>query len=161
MKKEKDQSTETKRKAGLFDHLNQIRKTKNPDYFSTLDEDDLKTFNQYMLLRFLSMDSSIIEEISLISKYLNLIPNSQFYTLCINLLPKSNYFFKYIKSDFKKPNKELVDIISQRYMISSRESIEYITECLEIDGGIYELEGICREYGFTNKEIKKICEIER
>ena len=54
---------------GLFDHINHIREVKNKDYYKSLSEEEKKSFNKYMIIRFLSMDVDIIEDVSFVSKY--------------------------------------------------------------------------------------------
>ena len=41
---EKPISTKSK---SLFDHINHIREVKSPNYFDTLSDGDLKSFNKY------------------------------------------------------------------------------------------------------------------
>ena len=51
------------KKKTLFDHINHIREKKNEKYFDTLTDEDKKTFVNYMVNRFLSMDMNLIEAI--------------------------------------------------------------------------------------------------
>ena len=48
----------------LFDHLNAITKDQDPKYFDTLSEEDKKTWSNYMIHRFLSMDYDFVEAIA-------------------------------------------------------------------------------------------------
>ena len=49
-----------KRKS-LFDHINQITKIQNPNYWEQISEEDKKTWSNYMVNRFLSMKSDWID----------------------------------------------------------------------------------------------------
>ena len=51
------------KKKTLFDHINHLRGKKLPNYFETLTDEDKKTFVNYMVNRFLSMDMELIEVI--------------------------------------------------------------------------------------------------
>ena len=83
-----------KRKS-LFDHINQITKIQNPNYWEQISEEDKKTWSNYMVNRFLSMNSNWIELINELQKY-NLEPK-ELYKLYTNVLPKSKQWLKYIK----------------------------------------------------------------
>ena len=95
----KKQSTEPKIKGKtIFDHINQIRNIKSESYFSTLSDEDKKTFNHYMICRFLSMDVRCIYEVSYLSKVFDKMDSKSFYRLCCELIPPSKYT-PYIKSN--------------------------------------------------------------
>jgi hypothetical protein len=49
------------KKKSLFDHINQIKKVQNPKYWETLTEEDKKSWSNYMIHRFLSMNMNIID----------------------------------------------------------------------------------------------------
>ena len=48
----------------LFDHLNAISKDQKPDYFKDLSEEDKKTWSNYMIHRFLSMNYDFVDLIA-------------------------------------------------------------------------------------------------
>ena len=56
------------KKKTLFDHINHIREKKTENYFDTLTEEDKKTFVNYMVNRFLSMDMNLVEVIDQLQK---------------------------------------------------------------------------------------------
>ena len=70
----------------LFDHIKQITNVQNQLYWDNITEADKKTWNNYMVHRFLSMKPEWIEVVNEIQKYWELKPKTiyQFYT---NLLP--------------------------------------------------------------------------
>ncbi len=138
----------------LFDHLNQIRYDKDINYYDNLNDQEKKDYNQYMILMGLSMDKSCIEDISYISKYINIIPNSAFYKMCCELIPKRKVYCKWIKSSKGNINIEILRRISQYYDVSIRTSWEYYEVLLSI-GGIESIRIFLRKYGLTDKEIKE------
>jgi len=79
-------STEIKSKS-LFDHINEIREGKSENYYDELTEGEKKSFSQFVILIGLSMDKDCIDEIAVISKYVNIIPNKQFYKVCCVIIP--------------------------------------------------------------------------
>jgi|TARA_S200002703_G_C3783456_1_gene241496 hypothetical protein len=150
MKKDKIKSK------GLFDHINHIRKIQSNDYYDTLSEEDEKTFNIYMILRVLSMDPSIIDETSYLSKYIDSIPKKQFYKLCISVFPKTNRYFKYIKSKNKSPNEVLIECICNKFQIGKKDATDYHNIICSQENGKNEFHEILMDYGYNDKEIKKI-----
>ena len=142
--------------AGLFDHVNHIRKTQSPDYYDNLSEADRKSFNIFMILKFLSMDRSSIEYIAEISKYFEYIPARNFYQLCIAVTNRTNNFYPYIKSKSPKLNKDLVRYVSMWYEISTSEASDYCKILMKNENGLSELTDICKAYGLTDKEVEKI-----
>ena len=48
----------------LFDHIKAITNEQNPKYFDTLDESDMKSWSNYMIHRFLSMNNDWIDLIA-------------------------------------------------------------------------------------------------
>ena len=141
---------------GLFDHINHIRQSKSPDYLSTLNDGELKTFNHYMICRILSMDSSIIEEVALISKYFNKMDSGAFYKLCCEIVPSGRAFFPYIKRKGVKINKDLLEYVCNKFEVGMMIADEYCRMLYSTDAGIEELKSICRGYGLTDKETDKL-----
>ena len=88
MKSKKKTAEDTIKVKGLFDHINHIREVKNPDYYNTLSDVEKTSFNKYMIVRFLSMDPDLVEEMAFISKYFQLIQY-----LMLNSLELYIYFF--------------------------------------------------------------------
>jgi hypothetical protein len=69
-KKSTTSTVDTKPKVkGLFDHINHLREGRNPKYFDTLSEADQKSWSNYMVCRFLSMDPRCIDMVNEIQKY--------------------------------------------------------------------------------------------
>jgi hypothetical protein len=57
------------KKKSLFDHINQIKKVQNPKYWETLTEEDKKSWSNYMIHRFLSMNMNIIDLVNELQNY--------------------------------------------------------------------------------------------
>ena len=49
---------------GLFDHIKAITQYQDPKYFDKLDDEDLKSWSNYMIHRFLSMNPDWIDLIA-------------------------------------------------------------------------------------------------
>jgi len=141
---------------GLFDHVNHIRKVQSPDYYDKLSDADKKSFNHFMLLRFLSMDRSSIDSISSIAKYQSDIPSRNFYTLCTAVTNQSSAYFPYVKSNSKGFASDLLNLVSKRFEVSKSEAKEYCHLYMKDENGVIELKSICKSYGLTDKEVDSI-----
>jgi hypothetical protein len=102
------------------------------------------------------MDKSIIEEIAYISKYFDKIPSELFYKLCCEITPRSTAFFPYIKNKKKKYEDKLIEYVMKRYEISSKEAHSYCDLFFVLPDGTERLLEICKGYGLTDKEAKKL-----
>ena len=81
----------------LFDHLGGI--TYKKDKWESLSEVDRKSFDMYMVNRFLSMNLDYIEFVNEIQQYTNgQLKSRELYKVYSDVLPKKKSFDKYIKS---------------------------------------------------------------
>ena len=152
-----NKTTDEKNKSrGLFDHINHIREVKSPDYYQSLTESEKNTFNKYMLLRVLSMDSDIIEEMSFISKYFQNIPNDHFYKLLIDIVPKGRRFSKYIKKTTGNVNETILTCICDKFKIGQKDAIDYYKVFVTDEKRTKELVNLVECFGYTEKEIEKM-----
>ena len=152
-----NKTTDEKNKSrGLFDHINHIREVKSPDYYQSLTESEKNTFNKYMLLRVLSMDSDIIEEMSFISKYFQNIPNDHFYKLLIDIVPKGRRFSKYIKKTTGNVNETILTCICDKFKIGQKDALDYYKVFVTDEKGTKELVNLVECFGYTEKEIEKM-----
>ena len=149
--------TKSKNKS-LFDHVNVIRQSQDKDYYISLSDEDRKSFNPFMILRALSMDANIVEEMALLYTIYDKIPPPQFYQLLISIVPKSTRFYPWIKSKKLKFGKELVGYISRRFKIPAYQSNEYLGILLKSKRGEQELEQILQSAGLNEKEINDLFE---
>ena len=144
-----------KRKS-LFDHVKAIRQVKDPEYYNNLSEDDRKSFNHFMLLRALSMDASIVEEMAQLYQLFDKIPSPQFYQLLIALVPKDMRFYPWVKSRKMKHNKQLLGLVSKRFTVSTFEANDYINILLKTEDGQGELVHICKSFGLEDAEVENL-----
>lgn len=135
----------------LFEHLSGIKEKKVK--WDTLSEMDKKSFEPYMINRFLSMNIDLLPIINILQKYTigDLTPK-EVYKLYLDFLPKEKSFDKYIKGKSEdKHNKELLKYLSMWYGVSQREAVDYL-ELLPKE----EVLKIVMKYGKTEKEAKKL-----
>lgn len=146
-----------KRKS-LFDHVNHIRKVQDPEYYINLSDDDRKSFNHFMILRALSMDADLVEDMAQLYQVLDKIPPAQFYQLLIRLVPKSNQFYPWVKSKAMRHNVALLSYVTKRFKISKYQANDYINILLRTEEGQGELVAICKAFGLEDKEVEDLFE---
>ena len=133
----------------LFDWLNQIllHKKKWEDF----DESEQKTFNTFMINRFLSMSSDFVDAVNICPEHTYQMKNKDVYNLYKHLFPKQKKFLRYIKGKKDKFPKKLLVFLSNHFEVSQRE----VTDYLEIlNKG--QIEEICKQYGKNKKQIKEL-----
>ena len=107
----------------LFDWLKQL--TYNKGDWDSFSDDDKKSWNNYMVHRFLSMNPDYIEVVNIVQKY-QYLTDKQVYTIYKNLIPKRNVFLKYIKGKKDKTSAEDIKYLADYFECSTREIKEYI-----------------------------------
>lgn len=142
---------------GLFDHIKHICKVQDPDYYKNLSDGDKKTFNHFMILKSLSMNPDLIDDVGVLFKYFDIIPSEQFYQLLIAIIPINKNYYPWIKGEKKyKFDDKVIDYISRKFEISSREAIDYAVILNETNDGIKYLKELIRGFGNSEKEVEKL-----
>ena len=141
----------------LFDHITNITSVQNPKYWDGLEDADKKSWSNYMVHRFLSMNPDWVEVLSEIQPYTQVLEPKQLYLVLIGILPKGRRYMKYIKG--KKADKYeswLVDLIKQDFNCSLKESEEYCEILYATTEGRENIKYICEKYGIDKKQITKL-----
>lgn len=141
----------------LFDHIREITGNQDPKYFETLSDGDRRTWSNFMIHRFLSMQPDWIELIAEIQPYTETLQPEILYKLYIGIIPKGRYYLKYIKG--KNENKYeqfLIDLIRIDYQCSSNEAIDYTEILYATYEGREHIKYICQKYGTDKKDITRL-----
>tara|TARA_R100000008_G_C3547857_1_gene148580 strand:- start:436 stop:882 length:447 start_codon:yes stop_codon:yes gene_type:complete len=135
--------------ATIFDHLANITWKKTP--WNKLDEASQKSFSPYLINRWLSMNSDLIEIVDMFQQYtIGPLSKKHVYQLYLGFLPKAKMFAKYIKGKkMDKHNKDLVTVVANHYQIARIEAEQYI-DLMEPS----EIIELLKKYGKQEKEIK-------
>ena len=141
----------------LFDHIKAITSEQDPKYWDKLDESDRKTFSNFMVHRFLSMNPDWIQFLSELQPYTEKLEPKHLYLALIGILPKGKYYLRYVKG--KKDDVYegwLVDLIVKDYQCSIRQGEEYLEILYSTKEGREHIKYICEKYGVESKEITKL-----
>jgi hypothetical protein len=132
----------------IFDWLKEI--TYNKSKWESFTEEDKKSFEPYMIHRFLSMNPEYIEFVNLVQTF-PYTDKEKTYNIYLYMIPKNNMFFKYIKSSTKKKQELLLKHIANYFECSFGEAEEYI-DILRESG----VKSILTKLGVEEKEQKKL-----
>jgi hypothetical protein len=140
----------------LFDHLNQITAVQDPSYFGKLSDEDKKTWSNFMIHRFLSMNYDYVELIAEIQPLTQALTPELFYKVLIGIIPKGKVFLRYIKGKSDdKIDTEIVELIILEYSCSKNTAIDYYEVLMNINGGKEYIDYLKGKYGMKTEEKKK------
>lgn len=134
--------------ANIFDWLKQINNFKSP--VDSFTESDWEVFNAYMVHRFLSMNPDFLELVNEV-QVLPPTEKKKIYSIYKEYIPKNNKWNKYIKSNVKQRNKELLQYLKDYFEVSIREVKDYLKILDNTD-----ISRILTSIGIDNKEIKTL-----
>ena len=135
----------------IIDWINQVLVHKKD--WNDFTEDEQKSFNTFIINRWLSMDKDFIEIVNFFQKYsIGTLESREVYKWYCDMLPKGKRFNKYIKGKKdKKYNAELIDIMVTHFKCSKSQVKDYL-ELIYKD----ELIEILEKYGMNEKTIKRL-----
>jgi hypothetical protein len=141
----------------LFDHIAAITSEQDPNYFDKLTEEDIKSWSNFMINRFLSMKPEWVELIATILPLTQTLSPKEMYKLYIDIIPKGKYYLKYIKGKAGEKYEEwLVNLIKNEYICSEHQAIDYIEILYSSREGRENIKFICEKYGIDSKQITKL-----
>lgn len=132
----------------LWDWLDEITVHKPPS--SKFSDEDWESWNSYMVHRFISMGQKNIE-IANIAQRMHPTDKVGIYNFYCNMIPKKKVWNKYIKSNTKSKNKDLLSLISNYFECGFHEADNYIDII-----GKKEIKNILISIGKEKKEITKL-----
>ena len=133
----------------IFDFINSIINTK--ENWKSFTSEQQKTFNNYLIHKFLSMNPKYIEVVNYIQS-LNIDNSQKIYEIYCYMIPKSkNTYSPYIKSTNKTSTPETAKLVAEYFECSLTEAEEYIS----LTDSKW-LENILAAKGVDDKQIKKL-----
>jgi len=136
----------------IIDWVNQLLVHKK--HWGEFTESEQKTFNSFIINRWLSMDKEFIEIVNYFQKYaIGTLEPREVYKWYCNILPKGKRFNKYIKGKkYKKYDNDLINILTNYFECSKLHIEEYLEFLSKND-----LKNILTKYGKDEKTIKRLC----
>lgn len=138
----------------LFEHIKAITTEQDPKYWDKLDESDKKTWSNFMIHRFLSMNPDWIELIGELQPYTEILEPREMYLAYIGIIPRGKYYLRYIKGKGEsKFEPWLIDLIKIDYQCSKSQAFDYCEILYATKPGREHLKYICEKYGTEPKKI--------
>ena len=137
----------------IFDHINIITTDQPKDYIDTLSEEDLKTFDIYLIQKFLSLNNDLLYGIAIFEKYAHKMSKKEYYKLLIYNIPKKKYFLNFNKKDKKDeiPKWFLEILIDYFIFISTDQAVDYFNLLT-----INQKKILAKKYGIDEELIKNL-----
>lgn len=101
------------------------------------------------------MDRDMIDIVSLLYKYFEMPPENM-YRLLLSVIPPGRKWTPWIKNKRDKKSKTLLNIIADKFKVSTNEAYQYIEIFEKYESGTDQLRLICGEYGMDEKDIDKV-----
>ena len=110
----------------IIDWVNQLLVHKK--HWDEFTVDEQKKFSPFIINRWLSMDKDFIEFVNIFQQYaIGTLEPREVYKWYCDVLPQGKRFNKYIKGKRdKKYDKEMINIISNHFEVSKKETKIYI-----------------------------------
>ncbi len=142
----------------LFDHLDAVKKEKDPDYWDDLGREEKKNWSSFMVRRFLSQRKEYVPILNELQPLVQHMEDKDVYRLYAEIIPYDDGFLKYISSNESQRSVPdwAIDILKEEFRASEDEIRTYIDIWMESDGGKEDLISIFRDYGIEEDRIKKI-----
>jgi hypothetical protein len=132
----------------LFAHLNNLL-YKNKTW-NKLTEEERKTFNVYMVNKFISMSPDYTGIVDMLQRYTGDLNQETVFNFYYHLLPKKKMYFKYIKGTKTEKDDQKIEMLSRYFECSLSQAAEYMN-LLSPES----TEEILNKYGFEQPLIKK------
>lgn len=136
----------------LFDHIRGV--TKDKVKWDSLSEEDRKTWNNFLITRWFSMEIDLVDAMNEFQKYSNgILQSSDYYKLLYDAMPKTSFYLKYTKKKNKiEIDKKFIELLCSHYQSSKRRMYEYIKELNKRNPD--ELPEVLSAYGTLKEDIE-------
>lgn len=141
----------------IFDHIGKLYSKYDPTFWDSLDNESKKSFNVYMLNRWLSMYPANVEIVNELQKYMLNMSKEDIYRFYTSILDNKNKpFLKYIKIRKKQYPTELLNIICKYYQESIKQAKSRVELLLLKPDGVDRIKKFLSYRGYDSKEISKL-----
>jgi hypothetical protein len=141
----------------LFEHIKAITSEQDPNYFDKLADEDLKSWSNFMINRFLSMNPDWVELVATLLPLTQTLRPQDMYKVYINVIPKGKYFLNYVKGKKESSYEDfIVELIVREYQCSVNQANDYLDILYSTKEGRENIKYICERYGIEKKLITKL-----
>ena len=110
-----------------FDHLKNLHTKKRT--WDNFNDEEKKSFNVFIINKTLSFNPNYLSIVNMVQNYTGLnqiLSQKEVFNLYYSLLPTKFRFYKWIKGEKTKKDKEKAEYLATYYKVSIREAYDYL-----------------------------------
>jgi hypothetical protein len=110
-----------------FDHLKNLHTKKR--IWNDFNDEEKKSFNVFIINKALSMNPNYLGIVNMVQNFTGLnqiLSQKEVFNLYYSLLPTKFRFYKWIKGEKTKKEKEKAEYLAMHFKVSTREAYDYL-----------------------------------
>jgi hypothetical protein len=110
-----------------FDHIKNLHTKKRR--WEDFNDEEKKSFNVFIINKGLSMNPNYLGIVNMVQNFTGLnqvISSKEVFNIYFNLLPNNFRFYKWIKGEKTKKDKEKAEYLAMHFKVSTREAHDYL-----------------------------------
>ena len=110
-----------------FDHIKNLHTKKR--HWGSFNDEEKKSFNVFIINKGLSMNPNYLGIVNMVQNFTGLnqvISSKEVFNIYFNLLPNNFRFYKWIKGEKTKKDKEKAKYLAIHFKVSTREAYDYL-----------------------------------
>ena len=110
-----------------FDHIKNLHTKKR--YWEDFNDEEKKSFNVFIINKALSMNPNYLGIVNMVQNFTGLnqiLSQKEVFNLYFSLLPTKFRFYKWIKGEKTKKEKEKAEYLAMHFKVSTREAYDYL-----------------------------------
>ena len=110
-----------------FDHIKHLHTKKRR--WEDFNDEEKKSFNVFIINKGLSMNPNYLEIVNMVQNFTGLnqvLSQKEVFNIYFKLLPNKFRFYKWIKGQKNKKDKEKVEYLAMHFKVSTREAYDYL-----------------------------------
>tara|TARA_R110000737_G_scaffold63946_5_gene91632 strand:- start:1097 stop:1510 length:414 start_codon:yes stop_codon:yes gene_type:complete len=110
-----------------FEHVKNLHTKKRR--WEDFNDEEKKSFNVFIINKTLSFNPNYLTIVNMVQSYTGLnqvLSQKEVFNLYFNLLPTNFRFYKWIKGEKSKKDKEKAEYLAMHFNISTREAYDYL-----------------------------------
>ena len=110
-----------------FDHIKNLHTKKRR--WEDFNDEEKKSFNVFIINKGLSMNPNYLGIVNMVQNFTGLnqiLPPKEVFNIYFNLLPTNFRYYKWIKGEKTKKDKEKAEYLAIHFKVSTREAYDYL-----------------------------------
>ena len=110
-----------------FDHIKNLHTKKR--HWKDFNDEEKKSFNVFIINKGLSMNPNYLGIVNMVQNFTGLnqiISPKEVFNIYFNLLPTNFRYYKWIKGEKTKKEKEKAEYLAMHFKVSTREAYDYL-----------------------------------